>query len=139
MQTASEPPVLLYDGACGFCSATVRFVLRRDRSGTLRFASLQSAYASAVLREHSELKDVDSVVWFEPAKGLVLVRSSAALRIARYLGGPWSLALAFWIVPVPIRDYVYRLIARHRHRLLAASEQCLVPPLDARHRFLDAG
>lgn len=134
-------PLLLYDGTCGFCHATVRFVLRRDIRGTLRFASLQGENGRAVIDTHQELVGVDSVIWVETntdgKPSLVLTRSSAALRIARYLGGAWRLLLVLWIVPRPLRDWIYDRIARHRHRLMGATDDCVVPPADARGRFLD--
>jgi predicted DCC family thiol-disulfide oxidoreductase YuxK len=133
-----EAPILLYDGSCGFCSASVQLVLRHDRMGTLRFAALQSAFSERFLARHSELQGVDSMIWVDPAKDRVLTRSAAALRVAAYLGGLWRLALVLWIVPRPIRDWGYDLVARHRHLLMGKAAQCLVPSPDVRHRFLDS-
>lgn len=130
-------PVLLYDGSCGFCSAAVQFVLRHDRVGTLRFAALESRWAKRALASHPELQGVDSVLWAEPATGQVLARSAAALQVARYLGGAWSLALALRVVPSPLRDAAYDLIARNRHRLMPEAEHCLLPSAPLRHRFLN--
>ena len=134
-------PVLLYDGACGFCSAVVQLVLRRDRRGSLRFAALQGAYARGLLARHPELEGVDSLVWAEAAaRGeRVFVRSEAGLRLARYLAGPWHLALVMWLVPRALRDSVYDVVARHRHRLGGSESACFVPPPEVRVRFLDAG
>jgi predicted DCC family thiol-disulfide oxidoreductase YuxK len=134
-------PVLLYDGTCGFCAESVQLVLRHDRRGTLRFAPIQGALGTAVRASHPELEGVDSMVWVEPrptgASSRVLTRSDAGLRIARYLGGWWRLAGAFGVVPRPIRDAAYNLVARHRHRLLAGGPACLVPEPEVRARFLD--
>ncbi len=140
-RTAADPtgPVLLYDGACGFCGAAVRLVLRHDRRGTLRFASLAGAYARGVVERHPELARVDSLVWVEPAAAgrgeRVRTRSAAALRVAAYLGGGWRLLLAGWLVPRPLRDAAYDLVARHRHRLPGAV--CVVPSAAERARFLE--
>ena len=132
-------PVLLYDGACGFCSATVQLVLRRDRRGALRFAVLGGAYARALVARHPDLADVDSLVWAESsARGeRVFVRSEAGLRLARYLAGPWHLALVAWLLPRFLRDSVYDVVARHRHRLGGPADACFVPPPEVRARFLD--
>jgi len=132
-------PILLYDGSCGFCSASVQFVLRHDRLGTLRFAAIQSPFSERVLAQHPELRGVDSMVWVDPVKGQVLTRSAAGLRVAAYLGGMWRLALILRIVPRTIRDWGYDLVARHRHLLVGTATQCQVPSSDVRHRFLDAG
>jgi predicted DCC family thiol-disulfide oxidoreductase YuxK len=134
-------PVLLYDGACGFCAESVQLVLRHDRRGSLRFAALQGAFGRGVLSRHPELQGVDSVVWVEPDPDgpgeRALVRSDAALRVARYLGGPFHLARLAGLLPRAVRDTAYALVARHRHRLTAGGPRCLVPPADVRERFLD--
>lgn len=134
-------PILLYDGTCAFCQATVRLVLRNDTRGTLRFASLQGKHGRAVIAANPELDGVDSIVWVDPEidgrPARVLTRSQAAFRVARYLGGLWRLWLVFVVIPRPIRDRIYSLVARHRHRLMGTAERCVVPPADARDRFLD--
>ena len=131
-------PVLLYDGTCGFCAESVQFVLKRDRKGTLRFAPIDSVYGRAAIERHPELKDVDSVLWVAPADEQnierVFTHSAAAMRVASYLGGPWGLLQVARIVPAAIRDAIYRLIAKHRHRL--SDKQCFVPTDQERSRFL---
>jgi len=97
----------------------------------------------ALRARHPELDGVDSMVWVEPDEAAngsrVLVRSDAALRVARYLGGWWRLALIARVLPRPIRDAFYNLIARHRHRLLETDPSCLLPEPEVRARFLDLG
>ena len=136
-----DAAVLLYDGTCGFCAESVQLVLRHDRRRTLRFASLQGAFGTAIRARYPDLDGVDSVVWVEPGTdgdgGQVLVRSDAALRVAQYLGGWWNLALLARTLPRPVRDAGYNLIARHRHRLLGDGPHCLIPGPDVRGRFLD--
>lgn len=139
---ASEP-ILLYDGTCGFCAESVQLVLRHDRRRTLRFASLQGEYGTLVRARHSDLDGVDSIVWVEPSDDggneKVLVRSDAALRVARYLGGWWMLSLAAFVLPRALRDSAYNLIARHRHKLVGSGASCLLPAPEVRERFLDIG
>ena len=81
------------------------------------------------------------MAWVEPAGGgreeTVLVRSDAALRVARYLGGAFHLARVAGILPRSLRDSAYALVARHRHRLTSGGPRCLIPPPDVRERFLD--
>ena len=135
-----DGPVLLYDGTCGFCADSVQFVLRHDRRGTLKFAPLQGAAGGAVRAANPALERVDSMVWVEAAPAgaprRVYTRSDAALRIARYLGGAWHLARIARLVPRGIRDGVYDLVARHRHRLSSGGAACLVPGAEVRGRFL---
>jgi predicted DCC family thiol-disulfide oxidoreductase YuxK len=134
----AHPPVLLYDGECGFCARSVQFVLAHERPGQragLRFAPLQGLFGQAVLRGAPALAGVDSVVWFAPATGETLVRSDAGLAVLRHLGGIWGLlGVVGRLIPRPLRDRAYDLIARNRHRLAGVS--CLVPTAEERPRFL---
>ena len=132
-------PVLLYDGECGFCDRTVKFALRRDQGGPLRFATLQGAYGAALVSRHPELAHVDSLVWVEAngAVERVWVRSAGALRLARYVGGIWSiLAGIAMLVPRPLRDAAYDAFARRRYRWFGTSENCELPTPEERARFI---
>jgi predicted DCC family thiol-disulfide oxidoreductase YuxK len=132
-----QAPVLLYDGTCGLCSRIVQFVLRRDPGGRLRFASLQGEHARAAIASRPALRGVDSVIWLGSPDEKPLIRSGAALRAMTYLGGAWRLAGVLRLVPRGLRDWVYELVARHRHALAPADAACYVPPPEERHRFLD--
>ena len=135
-------PLLLYDGSCGMCAASVQFILRHERRQTLRFAALQSDAAAAIRARHPELEGVDSMVWIEPAGDgggeRITVRSAAVIEAAKYVGGVWRLAALGQLLPARLRDALYDLIARHRHRVLRAPDQCFLPPPSVRSRFLDA-
>lgn len=139
--TTDQAATLLYDGSCGFCAESVQFVLRHDRRRrTLRFASLQGAVGADVRTRHPELETVDSVIWYEndAAGDVLLVRSSAVLRVLRYLGGVWRpLAWLGALVPRPLRDRAYDFVARHRHKLVRGSPVCVIPTADQRERFVD--
>jgi predicted DCC family thiol-disulfide oxidoreductase YuxK len=134
-------PVLLYDGLCGLCDRSVQFVLRHDRHGVIRFATLQGDFARAVLARHPKLAGVDSLVLLESdrASGTerVSTRSTGVLRIARYLGGPWRLARIFHLVPRFLRDAAYDAVARRRLRIFGRLERCRVPEPAQRARFID--
>lgn len=132
--------LLLYDGLCGFCAASVQFVLRHERRSSLRFAPLQGQIGAEIRARHPELEGIDSMIWVE-APGTpgetVSVRSEAVLRTARYLGTPWSLVVVGRALPAGIRDGIYDFIARHRHKLVGGAEQCFLPGAEVRSRFLD--
>jgi predicted DCC family thiol-disulfide oxidoreductase YuxK len=107
----------------------------------MRFAALQSDFAKAVIERHPELQGVDSLVFFErsPETGAerVFIRSTAAMKLAAYLGSYWKLFLAFRILPAPLRDYFYDTFARNRYRLFGRYDTCLLPPPEVRARFID--
>jgi predicted DCC family thiol-disulfide oxidoreductase YuxK len=132
----STTNVLLYDGTCGFCAASVQWVLRHDRRGTLSFAPLQGETARPILARHPELAGVDSVIWVGQG-GEVFVRSAAALQAARYLGGGWTVAARLGaLLPRWIRDRGYDFIAKHRHALTKNGPECLLPTPEEKKRFL---
>lgn len=136
----SEHAVLLFDGHCGLCSGTVRFVLRHERRHTLRFAPLGGATAEREFAAHPELADVDSAIWIEsigdPA-ARVHVGSEAALRLAEYLGGPWRVLSAARMVPRSWRDRLYDFVARHRHAVFERAADGFVPTVELLDRFLE--
>lgn len=134
-------PVLLYDGLCGFCNRSIQLILRHDRRKTMFFAALQSEYGKSIVTRHPELAGVDSLVFVEPLDFAylerVFVRSDAALHVARYLAGPWKLALAGYVIPRPIRDYFYDQFAKRRYGWFGKYGSCPLPSPDVQERFLD--
>ena len=133
-------PVLLYDGLCGLCDRTVQMVLRADRRGVLRFAPLQGDFAAELFERHPRVRAVDSLVLVEPdgAGGeRVRVRSDAALALARHIGGAWRLAAVLRVVPPPLRDAAYDLVARTRYRIFGRRDACRIPDPAERSRFID--
>ncbi|MEK8132857.1 thiol-disulfide oxidoreductase DCC family protein [Paenibacillus filicis] len=129
-------PVVLYDGVCGFCQRAVQFILPRDRKGSFRFAALQSEIGQSLLQEYG-LGNASPDTFVLIDRGHAYTRSTAGLRVLRELGGAWSWLFAAIIVPRPIRDYVYGVIARNRYRLFGKADACLLPGPDVRARFLD--
>ena len=131
-----EPPLLLYDGVCALCNGAVRFVLKRDRTRAVRFAPLDGPTAAAMIAGHPDLGGIDSMIWFDEG-GRPRTRGAAALAIARYLGGRWAaLAAVGRIVPAPVRDAVYDLVARFRYRVFGRYDACPLPPAEHGSRFL---
>ena len=126
--------VVLFDGVCNFCNGAVNFIIKRDKDSRFKFAALQSEYGEQKRAEFGIGDDVDSVVLIE--NGKVYMHSTAGLRIAKGLGGVWSLAYAFIIVPAFIRDWGYKLFAKYRYRLFGRQDACMLPTPDVRERFM---
>lgn len=131
---ASPHHVVLFDGVCNLCNASINFVIDRDAEAVFRFAPLQSDVGRALV-SGCEVKGEDSIVLVED--GRCYVRSDAALRIARRLDGAWRLLGVLRVVPRPLRDAAYRIIARNRYRWFGRQESCRLPTPDLRARFLD--
>jgi predicted DCC family thiol-disulfide oxidoreductase YuxK len=127
--------VVLFDGTCAFCEGSVKFIARRDRHAYFRFGASQSPQGEALLAAHGLTRAFTrSIVLIED--GQVYLRSEATLRIARHLTWPWSLAGAFLVIPRPLRDAAYRVVAAIRHRLAGRSNACEVPPAELRGRMI---
>lgn len=128
--------MILFDGVCNLCNGFVRFVIARDPGARFAFASLQSAAAAALLNGRlAPGPQPDSVLLLQGNH--LYTESDAALRVARGLAFPWNLAYAFVIVPRPLRDVIYRWVARNRYRWFGRRDVCMVPTPDLRVRFLD--
>ncbi len=135
--TEPSGPVLLFDGDCNLCSGFVQFILKHEQSAHLRFASLQSDAGRALAAVHGlDTTAVDTLVFIEDGRSYV--RSDGALRLARYLRRPWSVASGLRVVPRPVLDGVYRFVASHRHQWFGKPNECFVPTPALRDRFLTA-
>ena len=129
----NDRPIVFFDGECNLCNGTVQFILDRDGAGRFFFAPLQSGAASELLGEQAGT-DTGTMILLED--GRLYERSSAALRIARHLGGLWPLAYGLIIIPWPLRDMVYNFLARNRYRWFGKAEQCRLMTPEVRERFL---
>lgn len=137
--------IILFDGVCNFCNSSINFIIAQDKTGIFKFAPLQSEAGKELTAKHG-LRfagegapegsgiPIDSVVLIEDDKAYT--HSTAALRIARLLGGIWSLAYAFIIVPRPVRDIFYNLFARYRYKLFGKKDVCMMPTPELRQKFL---
>ncbi|MED5019285.1 thiol-disulfide oxidoreductase DCC family protein [Paenibacillus chibensis] len=127
--------IVLVDGVCHLCQGLTRFIIERDPHAKFRFASLQSDVGAELLRKGGlPVDEVDTVVLIE--NGNYYVRSAAVLRIFRQMRMPWPLLYAFAFVPLPLRDRMYRYVARNRYRWFGKEEQCMLPTPELRKRFL---
>ncbi len=115
-------PTLLYDGECKFCNFWVALIQRQKAQQKFRYFALQSKEGVELLRQYKVDESIDSVVVVH--KGNLYVKSSAALKVAKILGGRWNFFLIFWLIPRPIRNWLYDLIARNRHRFFTRRENC---------------
>lgn len=134
-RSATDHPVLLFDGVCNLCTWSVRFVVERDPEGVFRFAPLQSDVAGDLLADHDlPVGKFDSVVLLED--GQTYTKSDAAIRVATRLGGPYRLLGPLRYVPRFVRDAVYDFVAATRYRIFGKREECMVPTPEIRERFL---
>ena len=139
--------IVLFDGVCNFCDSSVNFIIEHDHEGYFKFAPLQSEEGRRLAKQFGfsseiagdpdpggDLIPIDSVILVEDDRAYT--HSTAALRIIRRLGSPWSWLYGFIVVPKSIRDYFYKLFARYRYRVFGKKDQCMLPSPEVRARFL---
>ena len=131
---AGAEGVVLFDGYCHLCDRSVQFVLDRDRRRAFRFAASQTPGATPLL-ERCGLGAAPGTVVFIERDGWS-VRSTAAIRMARRLGFPWSLASIALVIPAALRDLAYRIIARNRLRWFGQRDTCRLPTPEEKSLFL---
>jgi len=135
-KTDSEKQIVLFDGVCNLCNATVRFIIKRDPHSHFQFASLQSTFAKTRLKTLTGPAPGDTLVLLQDDK--IYLRSTAALRIARKLRFPWPLLGIFEAIPVRLRDWVYNQIAINRYKWFGRKEHCPLPAPEFKNRFIDS-
>ena len=131
----SAGPIIVFDAECVLCSANAQFVLRRDRRGYFRLASMQSEAGAALYRRFG-IDPADPETMIVVTGDTALRNSDAVIAVWRGLGWPWRALAVLAVVPRPVRDAVYRWVARHRYRLFGRREICWAPEPGQRERIL---
>ena len=142
MSGRGSNPIVLYDGVCGLCNRLVQFVLKNDRNDVFRFASLQSKLAEQILVRHrlrsESLETVYVVLDYGLAEERLLSRLNAVVYVLQQLGGPLTYVSALLrVLPAPVQNFLYGLVARNRYRVFGRYETCPLPQGDTRSKFLD--
>ncbi|WP_068676725.1 thiol-disulfide oxidoreductase DCC family protein [Oceanobacillus sp. Castelsardo] len=126
--------IILFDGECNFCDYSVQFIIKRDPKGHFQFASLQSDIGKELLKKYNAPQAMDSFVLIEGNH--CYFKSSAALRVCKHLKGAWKLLYFLLVVPSPLRDIFYELVAKNRYKWFGKKERCILPSVEERERFL---
>lgn len=135
METEKTHKIILFDGVCNLCNASVTFIIKRDKKDRFRFAALQSEIGAALVEKHQiDTSKTDSIILIDGDKHLE--KSSAALTAAKSLSGGYPLLYVFMIVPRFIRNWVYDYIAKHRYKWFGKKESCMIPTPELKKKFL---
>lgn len=126
--------IVMFDGECNFCDSSVQFIIKRDTRGYFKFAALQSDAGVELKEKYGISNHIDSFILIEDEK--VYKFSDGALRVCRNLSGLWRYLYIFMLVPKPIRNSVYKFIAKNRYRWFGKKESCMIPSPEVRSRFL---
>ena len=129
--------IILFDGVCNLCEASVQFVIKYDKKDVFRFVALQSELGIEIIKHIGlENNNIDSVILYEP--GIAYnYKSAAALEIAKNLGGFFHFGTVFKLIPNGLRNLLYDYIARNRYLWYGKKESCLVPTSELKSKFLE--
>jgi predicted DCC family thiol-disulfide oxidoreductase YuxK len=133
--TTSTAPILLFDGICRFCNQSVQFVIRHDKHGKFKFAALQSSIGQELLKKYTlPTNDFSSLVLVK--ENSCYTKSAAVLQVCLGLGGLWRILYLFIVIPKPLRDGIYNLVAKNRYKWFGKHDHCMIPTPEVRKRFL---
>ncbi|MCK7590952.1 DCC1-like thiol-disulfide oxidoreductase family protein [Subsaxibacter sp. CAU 1640] len=135
-QLPKNKKLVLFDGVCNLCDASVQYIIKHDKSDVFRFAALQSDIGEQIIKEFKiDINKIDSILLYSEENG-ISYKSTAALKIASKLGFPRNLMVGFLIVPAFIRNWVYDYIAKNRYKWYGKKEECMIPTPELKAKFL---
>ena len=128
--------IILFDGVCNLCDSAVQFIIRKDSKDFFRFVALQSEKGQEILSYLGiDPSKIDSIILYEP--GIAYYhKAEAALKIAGYLGGIYSVLATLNVLPTGLKNSVYDYIARNRYKWYGKKEACMIPTPELKAKFL---
>ena len=130
----TDAEVVLFDGVCNLCNASVDFIVRHEKGDELKFASLQSDFGKSLIKKTGIETVPDSIVFY--CKGELLTKSKAVLHVCRHLTFPLNLLRIFTIIPTSLADLIYEWIAKNRYKWFGKKETCRIPTAEEQNKFL---
>ncbi|MCB4797555.1 thiol-disulfide oxidoreductase DCC family protein [Neotamlana laminarinivorans] len=129
--------LILFDGVCNLCDSSVQYVIKHDKKNMFLFTALQSDIGKQIIKKFNiDTKKTDSILLYTPNKSIEY-KSTAALKIAYYLGFPQNVISIFLIIPTFIRNAVYDFIAKNRYKWYGKKEACMIPTPELKEKFLE--
>jgi len=128
--------LILFDGVCNLCNASVQFIIKHDKKDIFRFTALQSEAGQELIKKYNiDMVKTDSIILYSESKG-IFYKSTAALQIASFLGFPRNIMVVFLIIPPFIRNWVYDYIAKNRYKWYGKRETCMLPTPELQNKFI---
>jgi predicted DCC family thiol-disulfide oxidoreductase YuxK len=131
-----DKKIILFDGVCNLCDATVQFLIKRDVKDVFRFVAIQSDLGQKIIQHIGiDTSKTDSIILYEPGNAYYY-KAEAALKIGKELGGVYSLLSVFTMLPKIISNSVYDFIARNRYKWYGKKDACMIPSAAMKAKFL---
>ncbi|AWH85866.1 thiol-disulfide oxidoreductase [Flavobacterium album] len=131
-----DKKIILFDGVCNLCDATVQFIIKRDRKDIFRFVAIQSELGQQIINHIGiDTSKTDSIILYDPGHAYYY-KAEAAIKIAKKLGGFFILMGMFLILPKWLSNRVYDYIAKNRYKWYGKKEACMIPTPEMKAKFL---
>ena len=131
-----DKPLILFDGVCNLCNASVQFIIKHDVENKFLFASLQSETGQNVLKHFGlDTSEFKTLILLQNKE--IYIKSTGALRVIKQLNGLLKFLYIFIVIPSPIRDFFYTFIANNRYRFFGKQEYCMIPSSELKAKFLN--
>ncbi|MDF1695513.1 MAG: DCC1-like thiol-disulfide oxidoreductase family protein [Saprospiraceae bacterium] len=124
--------IVIYDGICGFCNASLQFILKQGPSKKLRFVAFQSEVGHQVRSAMQIEEDMDSIIVVE--NGAYYKKSKAIFHILDHIKSNWKYLKIFRFIPTFISDFFYSIIAKYRYKI--QKNECPIPTPEERELFI---
>lgn len=129
--------IILFDGICNFCNASVLKIIRFDKRNVFVFASIQSEIGQKIINHLKiDTSKIDSIILYEPTIRYE-IKSTAILKIATNFSGVWNILRIFEFIPVAFRDALYDFIAKNRYQWFGKKRVCVIPSNELKNKFLN--
>lgn len=136
MELDKDKKIILFDGVCNLCDATVQFLIKRDKKDIFRFVAIQSGIGQEIIKHLGiDTSNTDSIILYEPGKAYYY-KAEAALKIGKELGGIYSLLSIFTLLPKGLSNTVYDFVARNRYKWYGKKDACMIPTAAMKAKFL---
>lgn len=136
MDLPKNKKIILFDGVCNLCDSMVNYIIKKDKKDNFRFVALQSDLGQKILGHIGvNPSDIDSIILYEPGIAYYY-KSSAAIEIAKNLGGVFNFGVIFKIIPAALRNPIYDYIARNRYKWHGKKDLCMIPTPELKTKFL---
>jgi len=128
--------IILFDGLCNLCDSAVQFVIKHDKKDVFRFVAIQSDLGQEIINHIGiDTAKIDSIILYEPGMAYYY-KSTAAVKIAKQLGGVFHFGTVFMILPASVRNLLYDYIAKNRYRWFGKKNNCMIPTPELKDKFL---
>lgn len=128
--------IILFDGVCNLCDATVQYLIKRDNKDVFRFVALQSDLGEKIINYLGiDRSETDSIILYEPGKAYYY-KAEAAIKIASAIGGIYKLMNVFSILPKGLNNMVYDYVAKNRYKWYGKKTECMIPTPEIKTKFL---